>query len=75
LASSKDGIPPLLIQPREIPMTAKIRELKLDDIKTVAGGAIALSTSTTTYTSSSSLMIKPTGTTSWSSTYKLPIVR
>jgi hypothetical protein len=56
-------------------MTAKIRELKLDDIKTVAGGAIALSTSTTLYTSTSSVAIKPTGTTSWSSTYKLPIVR
>ena len=57
-------------------MTAKIRELKLEDIKTVAGGAIALSTSTTMYASpASSQMIKPTGTTSWSSTYKLPIVR
>jgi hypothetical protein len=51
-------------------MTAKIRELKLDDIKNVAGGAIALSTSTTTYMSASSLLIKPTSTTSWSSNYQ-----
>ncbi len=56
-------------------MTAKIRELKLEDIKTVAGGAIALSTSTTLYTSTSSVMVKPTGTTSWSSTYQAPIRR
>ena len=56
-------------------MTAKIRELKLEDIKTVAGGAIALSTSATMYTSTISPMVKPTSTTSFSSTYVASLLR
>jgi hypothetical protein len=78
LAASKDGIPPLLTKPREIPMTDKIRELNLDDLKTVAGGltALSVSTSNTLYAStSSSLLIKPTSSTSLSTTYTSPIRR
>lgn len=46
-------------------MTAKIRELKLEDIKNVAGGALALST-TTLSTSTSTAVFKPISATSWS---------
>jgi hypothetical protein len=43
-------------------MDNKIRELKLDEIKAVAGGAAALSTFSATL-STSSLLIKPVSTT------------
>jgi hypothetical protein len=40
LAPSTDGIPPPANQTKETNMTAKIRELNLEDIKTVAGGVV-----------------------------------
>ena len=52
-------------------MDKKIRELKLDEVKAVAGGASTLSTSyikpaTTTTVSASSLLIKSTSTSTFS---------
>lgn len=51
-------------------MDKKIRELKLDEVKAVAGGASALSTSyikpATTTVSASSLLIKPVSTSTFS---------
>ncbi len=54
-------------------MTAKIRELKLEDIKNVAGGALALSTATLS-TSTSTAVFKPISATSWSPIYPSTIV-
>lgn len=56
-------------------MTAKIRELNLDDVKTVAGGAKVMSSQLYTAAAVANVSDRPTGTTSWSSSYKLPIVR